>query len=291
MRRTGVALILVAAAGSTACTRYHYDCEPSPVGMQKVWIPPRIERRLAYEGVCATTRPAQVDDLAVCRDRRTIPWERPVTERVTVPDTTTALAPVTAPTTVPVLGYKQVEDRVDRLCPRVETRCVPVERCRTTVTLGIAVGLCSPPHFFEDCRHEKVTQMEPRSVEVGKTLESLPMGSHLEQTPVGQTCVPIPVGADHVPCVTGSHVEERVTGYETVPLTYDRGSRVRVVSERVVPKVVVPGGLRAVEQEVVVPGFWAFVMDDPPAVRPPNVLSRAEYEEYLQDARLGVPPR
>lgn len=279
---------LIAAAGLTSCASRRCP-PPPPVGMEKVWIPPRVERVMCYEKVPAKTRDARVEDLALRRDVRKFTAQEPVYEKVLVPDTTTALAPVCVPVRVPVMGYKEVEDREDCICPKYEKRCVPVERCKTRVTLGLGLSLCQPPHFVYDCRRVRVTTTEEQAVKVGETLGTRRVGSHLEQTPVGAKTVPMTVGADRVPCVTGSHVEERVAGYRTVTAKDDRGWRVAVRGEHTEKAVVVPGELRVVEKECVVPGFWAWVMDDPPAVRPANVLSRAEYEEYIRDSQLGVP--
>jgi hypothetical protein len=282
MRRfVALSLVLGAAALAAGCSSSSPcvdPCAPKPV-----WVPARVQMTACMEVVPPRVRPQTVVDSALCREVSRGPIGLPVHKNVEVEDTATALAPVYRPTCVPEIGYVEVQDFRDKLCPRYECRCVPKTRRVTKVTLGVGCGPCGVRLIADVCQECRgYARIEP--VQVGEQLVSVPSGTHLEQTQVGCHCVPIHVGAKQVRCVTGSHLEDKVVGSRTECLEVDHGVRVIERGARQVPKETLPWRYQVVERPCLVPGFWAFVVDETPAVREPGVITRAEYEEYLRDA-------
>jgi hypothetical protein len=275
---TGIVAGALLGAGCSSSAPCVDPCAPRPV-----WVPDRVQMRACLEVVPPRVREQAVADLGLCRDVTPVPVCLPVREKVEVRDTATALAPVLRPTCVPEIGYARVQDFRDTLCPKYECRAVPKCGQVTVVTLGVGCGPCGVELIADVCKQcRSYLRIEP--VKVGEHLLSLPCGSHLEQTQVGCHCVPIHVGAKHVTCVTGSHLEDRVVGSRVEMTEVDRGVKVTTRGVRPAPKETLPWRYQVVERPCHVPGFWAFVVDEAPAVRAPGVITRAEYEEYLRDA-------
>jgi hypothetical protein len=238
--------------------------------------------KACYEVVPPRMREQRVADLGLCRDVRHVETCLPVRRKVEVTDTATALVPAYQPTCVPKIGYAEVQDFRDKICPRWECRCVPKTGVVTEVRLGVGWGTCGPAVDVSVCKVCRgYAVVEP--VVAGPQLLSLPCGSHLEQVQDGCKCVPIHVGADRVRCVTGSHVEDRIVGYAPECIEVDRGVRVRERGAWSTCKETQPWRYQLVERPCHVPGFWAYVVDEAPAVREPGVVTRAEYEELMRD--------
>jgi hypothetical protein len=283
MRRSvvlaGAAVLGFLAAGckSAPC---HDPCAPKPV-----WVPERVQMTTCYEVVPARTRPQHAADLGLCRDLTPVQVCLPVREKVEVEDVATAIVPVYRAACVPKIGYVEVQDYRDKLCPKYQCQAVPQCGRVKVVTVGVGCGPCGP-RFIADVCEECRTYLRFQPVQVGEQLVTVPSGTHLEETQVDSRCVPIHVGARTVTCVTGSHLEDQVVGHRVETTHVDRGVRVVERGMRVVPKETLPWRYQVVERPVVVPGYWAYLVDEAPAVSEPGVvtITRGEYEECLRDA-------
>src|SRR5207237_10915106 len=132
---------------------------------------------VCYETVPPVERERCVECPGICRQPVYGPSYRPIVEHRLVRDVCAAEAPVTEWVCAPTMGYREVEDRKDHLCPRLEMQCKPVQEQHTVVRVGVGWACCAPKvtaTATKECR----TVLKPVPVKTGETLVSVPAGSH-----------------------------------------------------------------------------------------------------------------
>lgn len=271
------AVVLSACSSGKACC--------AKPGCERVWIPPRAMTSVCYETVPAETREARVGEYGTCRRAIVGPANSPIVEDRVVVDRCTAKVPTYEWECSPTMGYRRVEDRADRICPTYGMRCKPVTEKVHVLSLGLGWDCRCGPRAYASLKKECRTVVKPVCVKTGEQLVSLPAGSHLEQVQVSQGAVRVPVGEHDESAVTGRHVESDVTGLDKTPVVYDYAYEVRSKGHHPETREVRPVRYHGVERQVTLPGFWARICDDPSESNGADVITRAEYEEYLKDAR------